>query len=133
MKIFLCFIVLVIVTGCSCSKEERTYSPTEMWFIAQKADPTIILVPITDPEKRVLCENYPTDGCIQGSGKRILVSKVELITMQYETVQQARAAAFQLDQWYAGDWIFDDVTNEPVLESFVQKVFEAKRPALIAE
>lgn len=104
-----------------------------MWSIAQKADPSIILVPITDPEKRILCENYPTDGCVIGSGKRILVSKVELISVQYETAQQARAAAFKLDQWYAGNWIFDDVTNEPVLESFVQKVFDAKRPASISE
>lgn len=133
MKIFLSFIFLVILTGCSCSKEEKTYSPTEMWFIAQKADPSIILVPITDPEKRILCENYPTDGCVIGSGKRILVSKVELISIQYETAQQARAAAFKLDQWYAGNWMFDDVTNEPVLESFVQKVFDAKRPASISE
>jgi len=133
MKIFLSLIALVILSSCSCSKEEKTYSPTEMWFIAQKADPSIILVPITDPEKRILCENYPTDGCVIGSGKRILVLKVELISIQYETVQQARAAAFKLDQWYAGNWMFDDVTNEPVLESFVQKVFDAKRPASISE
>lgn len=122
--------VSIALTSCSCSKEEKTYSPTEMWLIAQKADPSIVLVPITDPAKRVLCENYPPNGCIDGSGKRILVSKVELLTIQYESVQQARAAAFELDQWHGGNWLFDDVTNEPVLESFVQKVFDAKRPAL---
>ncbi len=104
-----------------------------MWSIAQKADPSIVLVPITDPDKRILCQNYPGSGCIDGSGKRILVSKVELLTIQYETVEQARNAAFQIDQWYAGNWLFDDVTNEPVLESFVQKVFDGKRPALLID
>ena len=123
--------ILIFVSSCSCQKEEKTYSPTEMWGIAKDADPSIELVPITDPEKRVLCENYPAPGCIEGSGKRILVSKVELLTIQYETVEQARNAAFQIDQWHAGNWLFDDVTNEPVLESFVQKVFDAKRPAAV--
>lgn len=101
-----------------------------MWLIAIKGDPTIELVPISnsEPEKRVLCSNYPTDGCINGSGKRIKISKVEMLTIQYESVEQARLAAFTIDQWYAGNWVFDDVTNEPVLESFVQKVFQAKRP-----
>src|SRR5690606_9200581 len=130
MSKILALIIICVVTSCSCSKEEKTYSPTEMWDIAKKADPTIELVPITDATKRVLCENYPAPGCVDGSGKRILVSKVELLTIQYETVEQARNAAFQIDQWHAGNWLFDDVSNEPVLESVVQKVFDAKRPAV---
>ena len=102
-----------------------------MWSIAVKADPTIELVPISnnDEDKRVLCANYNSEGCIEGSGKRILVSKVQLLTIQFETVAQARAAALKIDQWHAGNWLFDDVTNEPVLESFVTKVFDAKRPS----
>lgn len=135
MKHFALFLICFGFASCSCEKEEKTYSPTEMWMIAKDADPTIELVPISnnDVDKRVLCSAYPPDGCIEGSGKRILVSKVELLTIQYETVAQARAAAFKLDQWHAGNWLFDDVTNEPVLESFVQKVFDAKRPALVNE
>ena len=120
---YLILLSCFILTACSCSKEEPTYSPTEMWLMAVEADPTIELVPISnsEPEKRVLCENYPEGGCISGSGKRIKVSKVEMLTIQYESPEQARNAAFQIDQWYAGNWVFDDVTNEPVLESFVQK------------
>lgn len=120
------------IASCSCSKEEKTYSPTEMWSMAIKADPTIELVPISvnDESKRVLCSQYNAEGCVEGSGKRILVSKVELLTIQFETVEQAREAALKIDQWHAGNWLFDDVTNEPVLESFVTKVFNAKRPSL---
>lgn len=131
MRLFSLLLISLFVTSCSCSKEEKTYSPTEMWSIAIKADPTIELVPISvnDESKRVLCINYATEGCVEGSGKRILVSKVELLTIQFETAAQARAAALKIDQWYAGNWLFDDVTNEPVLESFVTKVFNAKRPS----
>lgn len=130
MKALLMGMTLLISQSCSCSKEEPIYSPTEMWLIGIKADPSIelVMIPDSQPERRVLCENYPGPGCVVGSGKRILVSKVELLTIQYETAAQARAAAYKIDQWYAGNWLFDDVTNEPVLESFVQKVFQAKRP-----
>ena len=34
-----------------------------------------------------------------------------------------------IGQWYAYNWLFDDVTKEPVLEDFVKKAFGAKRPA----
>ncbi len=131
MKFLVLSAALLFLQSCSCSKEEPSYSPTEMWRIATKADPSIelVMVPESQPERRVLCENYPADGCITGSGKRILVSKVELLTIQYASPAQARAAAYKIDQWYAGNWLFDDVTNEPVLESFVIKVFNAKRPA----
>lgn len=132
MKSLLLVLLCFFIASCSCSKEEKTYSPTEMWAIAIKADPTIELVPISvnDEGKRVLCAHYGTEGCITGSGKRILISKVQLLTIQFETAAQARAAALKIDQWYAGNWLFDDVTNEPVLESFVTKVFDAKRPSL---
>lgn len=130
MKFLALIIALPFLHSCSCSKQEPTYSPTEMWLIAKRADPSIelVMIPESQPERRVLCESYPQDGCVIGSGKRILVSKVELLTIQYETPAQARAAAYKIDQWYAGNWLFDDVTNEPVLESFVTKVFDAKRP-----
>jgi hypothetical protein len=123
---------LLFLQACSCHKQEKTYTPTELWKIAIKADPSIelVMIPESQPERRVLCQNYPSDGCLEGSGRRILISKVELLALQYENPAKARAAAYKIDQWYAGDWLFDDVTNEPVLENFVQKVFNAKRPTL---
>jgi len=53
---------------------------------------------------------------------------VELLVIQYETSQQACLAAQEVGQWYAYNWLFDDVTNEPVLEDFIQKAFAAKKP-----
>lgn len=112
----------------SCTKEER-YTTSEMWSMATEVEPDIVLVPIPNHEtdRRILCENYGP-GCIKGSGRRILVRRVELITLQFETAEQARAEAKKINQWHAKNWLFDDVTNEPVLESFVKEAFDAKNP-----
>lgn len=103
-----------------------------MWKMAVKKEPSIELVFVADtPEgrlRRITCRAYPSEGCVSGSGKRIKVRLVELIVLQYEKKVSACLAALKINQWYARNWIFDDVTNEPVLEDFVKKVFEAKKP-----
>lgn len=124
--------------GCSCSKEEEAnWGQVEMWKLAKSKDPSIELVFLADtPEgraRRVLCQNYLMDGCVAGSGKRILVRRVEVLALQYESKEQACKAAAAIGQWYARNWLFDDVTNEPVLEDFAKKVFGAKKPASLEE
>jgi hypothetical protein len=103
-----------------------------MWKMAVKKEPSIELVFVADtPEgrlRRITCQAYPREGCIAGSGKRIKVRLVELIVLQYENQKSACMAALKVGQWYARNWIFDDVTNEPVLEDFVQKVFKGTKP-----
>ncbi len=126
-------ILLLGLASCSCSKEEVLLGPIDMWKKAESFDPKIELVFIPDtPEgqtKRVLCGHYRKEGCVAGSGKRIKVRLVELITLQYEHTKQACLAAQEIGQWYAYNWVFDDVTNEPVLEDYVVKAFDAKKPA----
>ncbi len=130
MKLFLSLILVFFITSCSCSKEEETFSPSQMWRLAQKSDPNIELVSIgaSEPHKRVLCKNYGP-GCVVGSGKRIKVRKVELITIQFETVEQARQEAIRLDQYHFANWLFDEVEEEPVLKHFIKKVFKAVKPS----
>ncbi len=124
--------LLLLLGSCSCSKEEVLLGPTEMWSKAVKFDPNIELVFVADTpegrERRVLCSHYRKDGCVAGSGKRIKVRLVELIVIQYENTKKACLAALEIGQWYAYNWVFDDVTNEPVLEDYVLKAFDAKKP-----
>jgi len=112
----------------SCTKEER-YTTTEMWKMATAVEPNIQLVPIPNHEtdRRILCENYGP-GCVKGSGRRILVRRVELIAVEFVTTKHARVEAKKINQWHAKNWLFDDVTNEPVLESYIQKAFNAQNP-----
>ena len=129
MKFFIYFFTVLFLASCSCSKEEPTLSPSQMWRLAQKAEPDIELVPIPTgmEHKRVLCENYGP-GCVEGSGKRIKVKRVELITIQFDTVAAARKEARRLDQYHFANWLFDEVKQEPVLKHFVRKVFNAVNP-----
>lgn len=132
MKHFIYFTLFFLIASCSCSKEEELMGPSEMWNTAVKFDPKIELVFVSDtPEgraRRVLCSQYRKEGCTDGSGKRIKVRLVELLVIQYEHVNLACLAAQEIGQWYAYNWLFDDVTNEPVLEDFVVKAFGAKQP-----
>jgi len=118
--------------SCSCSKEEEKWGAVEMWKMAVEKEPSIELVFLADtPEgsaRRILCADYPTKGCVTGSGKRIKVRLVELIVVQYETKKLACLSALEIGEWYARNWIFDDVTNEPVLIDFVKNIFKATKP-----
>ncbi len=114
------------MSACS-NKEEQVYTNTEMWNMAKEIEPSIELVPITTDDKRVLCENYGP-GCRQGSGKRIKVRKVELLVLEFDSTKNAREEAKKIGQYHARNWLLDDVSNEPVLESFVKKAFAAKKP-----
>jgi hypothetical protein len=56
------------------------------------------------------------------------VRKLELIAVEFETEEQAKAAARKFRGWYTRNWLLDDVTGEPALEDFVSRHLEAKRP-----
>ncbi len=128
MKLFLIMTLLSI--SLSCTKSSPVYTDRELWWMAVEADPSVELVSIsaTNESKRVLCKNYEIQGCIVGSGRRIKVRLVELVSIAFETQEQAKKAALAYNQYYVRNWMFDEVTNEPVLESFVKQAFNAKKP-----
>lgn len=129
MKIFSLIFCLFLLFGCT--GEKKRYSATELWFKALKFDETIEQVPIPQHEahRRILCQNYG-DGCVPGSGKRILIRKVELIAVEFIDEEHAKAEALRLNGYFFKNWFFDDVTGEPVLESFVKEAFGAQNPRL---
>lgn len=122
-KIFLALLTLILF---SCSKEQ-SYSPIQMFQLAYEFDKSIEEVRITDPSRSIKCHTYP-EGCIPNSPKRFKVRLVELIVIQYKSEALACAAAKKLGQYYTRNWLFDDVKGEPVLESFVKQVYDAKSP-----
>ena len=128
MRLLYLFTLLILFLN-SCSKDQ-TVGPKEMWAMASKVEPNIELVAIPNHEqdRRVLCSYYHQEGCIPGSGKRIKVRLVELLVIQYETQKQACEAAKRIGEWYYANWLFDDVSNEPVLQSYVVEAFNAKKP-----
>jgi len=118
---------MTVLVGCSCNKEPLTYSVRDMYYMGTNIEPTLEEVGISnnEPGRRVLCSNYG-EGCVVGSGKRVKVRKVEMLVIMFKDEKSARKEARRIGQWYAKNWLLDDVTNEPVLESFVQEAFKAK-------
>lgn len=131
MKI-ICTLIFVSLVFTSCSKEAPIYTEIDIWKMASKVEPGVELVQISNnqPEKRIICESYDIEGCIPNSGRRLKVRLVEMPLITFQTEEQAKAAAKMYNQYYARNWLIDDVTNEPVLESFVKKAFNAKNPNL---
>ncbi len=118
-------LALLVLTSVSCSKKE-VYTQKELWYMAIEVDPDIELVGISNNEehRRILCKNYGP-GCVKGTGRRIKVKKVEIIAIMFETMEQAKTEALRIDQYYAKNWVFDDVKGEPLQEAFVKKAFKA--------
>lgn len=74
--------------------------------------------------ERMTCGNYG-EGCV--GAEKAKVRLVTFVMVEYEKEEQAREMALKLDQYYKYNWLFDEVTNEPVIESFVKSVFGARR------
>ncbi len=56
------------------------------------------------------------------------VRNLDLIAVEFLTEEQAKYAAKKIRGYYVGNWIFDDVTGEPILEEFVSRALDAKKP-----
>ncbi len=101
------------------------YSEVELMAMAQKEDPGIKLILPKTINDGINCKNYPP-GCL--SGKTAELKKITVVVVQFDSEENAARAAKIINQYYARNWVFDDVTGEPVLEHFVKKVFDAKNP-----
>ena len=73
----------------------------------------------------ITCEGYG-EGCI--TGFKVKIGVLEAVVIQFDEMKNARKAAKRIDQYYKYNWVFDNVTDEPRLERFFEKVYEAVRP-----
>lgn len=117
-------IMILSILSASCTKEVR-YTKEDLLKKAQAGDPTVQLVLPRSINEGVSCSAY-TEGCI--SGHTVKVRNLELIAVEFATEAQAKYAARKIRGYYTGNWTFDDVTGEPILEDFVSRVLNAKKP-----
>lgn len=118
MRLVLCLILLA-----ACTKEVR-YSKEELLKRAQNADPSVTLI-IPKLEGSIHCGDY-TPTCM--TAHIVSVKGLELLALEYASEAEAIAAARKYRGYYTGNWFFDDVSGEPVLEAFIQKHLDAKKP-----
>ncbi len=122
MKFILILIVGILVAGCT---KELKYTKEELYFKALAADSTVSFILPKTLEDGIHCTDY-CEGCV--SGHTVQVQKLDMIAVEFMTEEQAKYAAKKYRGYYVRNWLLDDVTGEPLLERFVEKSLEAKRP-----
>lgn len=125
MKLVLLTLILFIFAGCSCDIHDIIITKSMMLKLAQEEDPSVEVIIPKEITGGVKCTSYDP-GCTGAFQAK--VRDVEIVLVEFKEEEQARKQAYKIDQYYAKNWVFDDVTGEPVLEKFVTKVYNAKRP-----
>ena len=122
--LFLLILLSLSILGASCTKELR-YSKEELYRMATEADSSVSFVLPKSISEGINCADYG-EGCV--AGHTVMVKNLELIAVEYMTEDQAKVAAIKYRGYYLRNWLFDDVTGEPILEKFVTEKLEAKKP-----
>lgn len=117
-------LIINIIFLASCTKELK-YTKEQLYDKAKAAEPSTTFLMPKSISEGVHCSNYP-EGCI--SGHTVQVRKLEFIGVEFMTEEQAKFAAKKVRGYYVRNWLLDDVTGEPLLEEFVVKSLEAKKP-----
>jgi hypothetical protein len=120
-KLVTCLLSLLLI---ACSKEVR-YSKEALLKKAQAADPSVTVILPSSMNDGVQCQEY-LPPCI--SGHVVSVRGIEMLALEYENEAKAKEVAQKYKAYFVGNWIFDDVTGEPLLEKFVTENLGAKKP-----
>lgn len=112
------------ILAASCSKELR-YTKEELFALAREGDPGMSLVLPGSMSEGINCSDY-TPSC--QSAHIVKVKNLDMFALEYMTEEEARSAARKIKGYCLRNWVFDDVTGEPVLERFVVEVLKAKKP-----
>lgn len=123
-RLFLPIFAALSILAASCTKELK-YTKEQLFDMARKGDPTLELVLPKTMNDGINCADYP-EGCL--SGHMVRVKGLVMIAVEFMTEEQAIFAAKKVKGYYVRNWIFDDVTGEPILEKFVVDFLEAKKP-----
>lgn len=114
------------ILSASCSEtKELKYTKEELYFKAIKADPSVSFVLPKSITEGIQCTDY-SEGCV--AGHTVKVQNLEMIAVEFMTEEQAIYAAKKYRGYYVRNWLFDDVTGEPILEKFVSEKLGANRP-----
>ena len=110
--------------GASCTKEVK-YTKEALYDKAKKADASVTFILPKSISEGVNCSDY-SSGCV--SAHTVRVQNLDMIAVEFMTEQDAIYAAKKYRGYYYYNWMFDDVSGEPILEKFVTEKLEAKKP-----
>jgi hypothetical protein len=70
----------------------------------------------------VACQDYGK-GCTGGFS--MVIDEMEVLFVEFHSIEEARAAANNLGQWFTYNYLIDNVSGERNLEDFVLKHLKA--------
>lgn len=114
----------LLLFSCSQSHEKMRMEKAVLEDKFKAADSSYkVILPKAIDQVSVSCATY-FEGCV--SAHIFQVQKLDFIALEYDTHDNAERAAKKLGGYALENWVFDDVTGEPVLEKILLKV-EAKK------
>lgn len=116
--------MLLSILAASCTKELK-YSKEELLSKAQAGESSVQYILPKSINEGISCSNY-SEGCL--SGHTVKVKNLEMIAVEFQNEEQAKYGAKKIRGFYSRNWVFDDVAGEPLLEEFVLRVLDAKKP-----
>lgn len=117
-------LLFLSILSASCTKELK-YTKEQLLVKAWKADPSVSVILPKSITEGVSCSDY-SDGCL--SAHIVRVQGLDMIAVEFMTETDAMFAAKKFRGYYTRNWLWDDVTGEPLLEKFVTEHLEAKKP-----
>ena len=124
--LFPLFILTLSILSASCEeKVEPKYTKEELYFKAVAIDPDIKFILPKSMSEGASCSDY-SKNCL--SAHFVRVKNLEMVAVEFMTEKDAIYASKKYRGLYLRNWMFDDVTGEPILEKFLIEKLEAKRP-----
>lgn len=121
-------ILLLIMLFVGCDKGEKLYTSQEIVTILKEGDPKagFRIADHLKYDELISKEEVPSDGLFRFH--YLKARELGFIGLEYKTYWQAKKAAKLIKGVHKYNWAFDEVTNEPVLEKYLEKYLGTKRP-----
>ena len=110
--------------SCSKSDEKLRLEKPALEDSFKQVDSTYkLILPKSIEEGAVSCSSYP-EGCL--SAHIFQLQKLDFIALEYDTHANAQKVGKSINGYVKENWVFDDVTGEPVLEKILKKIDAVK-------
>lgn len=120
LMVFLTLSILLLSSGC----KKREYEAKELWIMAKKIDSGLAMALPDKEYPEVFCPIYGA-GCMYTI--RVKLKGLTMLVVRFDNEEHAKRAAVKLDGFYKYNWMFDEITTEPILQDFVIRAFGAIR------
>jgi hypothetical protein len=117
---------LLLLFTFSCSKKEKVLEP--IYTPEEFAHVTEHLTAVNPTGENAIPFHEYSPKVNKLISKTFVHERLKFYAVGFDTVEDARAEALRLNQYFAKNYMFDQTEGEPVLEDFVITTFKAINP-----